>query len=130
MSFHNWLEMVKDVEAGKTLPAGMSRRAVIVGDTMLALHEAFPDLKCKPHCHPSSQITYMLKGKLRMRIGGDERVLLPGEFAFVPANVEHSIESLEEYVLALDVFQPYRKDIAERLEELHAQGRGEVRTGY
>jgi mannose-6-phosphate isomerase-like protein (cupin superfamily) len=119
MPFFNWLELTKDVEPGKTLPAGMSRRAVILGDSMLALHEAFPDLKCKPHTHVSTQITYMLKGKLRMRIGGDERVLLPGEFAFVPSNVEHSIESLDEYVLAVDVFQPYREDIAERLRALH-----------
>jgi mannose-6-phosphate isomerase-like protein (cupin superfamily) len=119
MPFFNWLELTKDVEAGRPLPAGMSRRAVILGDSMLALHEAFPDLKCKPHTHASTQITYMLKGKLRMRIGGDERVLLPGEFAFVPSNVEHSIESLDEYVLAVDVFQPYREDIAERLRVLH-----------
>ena len=120
MPFFNWLELVKDVEPGKTLPAGMSRRAVILGDSMVALHEAFPDLKCKPHVHASAQVSYVLKGKLRMCIGGDERVLLPGEFAFVPANVEHSIESLDEYVLVLDVFQPYRPDIAERLRELHA----------
>ena len=120
MPFFNWLELVKDVEPGKNLPAGMSRRAVILGDSMVALHEAFPDLKCKPHVHASAQVSYVLKGKLRMCIGGDERVLLPGEFAFVPANVEHSIESLDEYVLVLDLFQPYRPDIAERLRELHA----------
>ncbi len=120
MAFYNWLELVKDVEPGKTLPAGMSRRAVILGDSMLALHEAFPDLKCKPHLHASSQISYVLAGKLRMCIAGDERVLLPGEFAYVPPNVEHSIESLDEYVLVLDVFQPCREDIAERLRELHA----------
>ncbi len=120
MPFYNWLEFAKDVEPGKTLPAGMSRRAVILGDQMLALHEAFPDLKCKPHAHASAQITYMLKGRLRMCIGGETRVLVPGEFAYVPPNVEHSIESLDEYVLALDVFQPYRPDIAARLRELHA----------
>lgn len=128
MPFFNWLELFKDVEPGKTLPAGMSRRAVILGESMLALHEAFPDLKCKPHSHVSSQITYVLKGKLRMRIGGEERVLMPGEFAFVPPNVEHSIESLDEYVLALDVFQPHRKDIAERLNELHGPAGSEGRT--
>jgi mannose-6-phosphate isomerase-like protein (cupin superfamily) len=123
MSFHRWLELAKDVEPGKTLPAGMSRRGIVLGDSMLALHEAFPDLKCNPHTHASSQMTYVLKGKLRMRIGDEERVLLPGEFAFVPSNVEHSIESLDEYVVALDVFQPYRPDIAERLRELHAPNR-------
>lgn len=128
MPFYNWLELSKDVEPGKTLPAGMSRRAVILGDSMLALHEAFPNLKCKPHSHVSSQITYVLKGRLRMCVGGEERVLQPGEFAFVPPNVEHSIESLDEYVLALDVFQPYRKDIAERLEELHGAPAGGTRS--
>jgi mannose-6-phosphate isomerase-like protein (cupin superfamily) len=130
MAFYNWMDLIKDVEGGNTLPAGMSRRAVIVGDSMLAWHEAFPDLKCKPHSHASAQITYMLKGKLRMCVGGEERILMPGDFAFVPPNVEHSIESLDEYVLALDVFQPYRKDIAERLDELHAREGGEIGSGH
>ena len=130
MAFYHWQQLTKDVEPGRTLPAGMSRRAVILGEAMLALHEAFPDLKCEPHSHASSQITYILKGRLRMRIANDERILLPDEFAFVPPNVEHSIESLDEYVLALDVFQPYRQDVAERLRELHSSvdGIGRVNT--
>ena len=118
MPFSKWSNIIKDVEAGPTLPAGMSRQAIILGDVMLAMHEAFPNLKCKPHSHPSAQITYMIKGTLRMRIGDEERVITPGEFAYVPPNVEHGIESLDEYVLALDIFSPPRPDIAERLDEL------------
>ncbi len=114
----------KEVEPGETLPAGISRRAIIPGEAMLALHEAFPHRKCAPHSHASSQITYILKGKLRMRVANEERILLPSEFAFVPAGVEHSMESLGEYVLALDVFQPYRQGIAERLRELHPPAGG------
>lgn len=96
----------------------MSRQAVTVGQTMLALHEAFPHLKCNPHKHESAQTTYMLKGKLKMRIGDEVKVIAPGEFAYVPPDVEHSIESLEEYVLALDVFAPPRSDIMRRLEAI------------
>ena len=118
MPFSRWADIIKDVEAGPTLPAGMSRQAITLGDVMLALHEAFPNLKCKPHSHPSAQITYMLKGKLRMRIGDEERVISPGEFGYVPPNVEHSIESLDEYVLGLDIFCPPRPDIVQRLVEL------------
>ena len=44
MPFFNWSDVIKDVEPGATLPAGMSRQAVIIDDTMLALHEAFPNL--------------------------------------------------------------------------------------
>jgi len=116
--FFRWSDIVKDVEPGATLPAGMSRQGITLGDVMLGLHEAFPNLKCKPHSHPSAQITYMLKGKLRMQIGDEERVISPGQFVYVPPNVEHSIESLEEYVLALDIFSPPRPDISQRLEEL------------
>lgn len=41
MSFHRWLDIIKDVEPGKTLPAGMSRRAIILDDLMVAVHEAW-----------------------------------------------------------------------------------------
>ena len=125
MSFFRWPDIIKDLEAGTTLPAGMSRQAIIIGDVMLALHEAFPNLKCKPHTHASAQISYMLKGKLRMRIGSEERVISPGEMGYVPPNVEHSIESLDEYVLVLDIFSPPRSDIAQRLDELEELGLSE-----
>ena len=53
-----------------------------------------------------------------MRIGKDEKILVPGDFAYIPPNVEHSIESGDEYVLALDIFSPPRPDIERRLELL------------
>ncbi|MCX7787310.1 MAG: cupin domain-containing protein [Spirochaetes bacterium] len=121
MPFFSWNRIPKDVKEGNTLPAGMSRQAITLGDVMLALHEAFPKLKCNAHRHSSAQITYMLKGKLRMRIGTEEQVIGPGEFAYVPPNMEHSIESLDEYVLALDIFSPPRTDIESRLKEIETQ---------
>ena len=82
--FFNWMDIVKDLEAGPTLPLGMSRRGIVLGEVMLALHEALPNLKGTPHRHPSAQTTYMLKGRMRLSISGEERVLSPGEFAYVP----------------------------------------------
>ena len=117
-TFHNWTDIAKDFEPGPTLPAGMSRRGIVLGGVMLALHEALPNLKGIPHRHPSGQITYMLKGRMRLAISGEERVLSPGEFAYVPPDTLHGIESLDEYVLALDIFSPPRADILERLKEL------------
>ena len=118
MPFYRWTDIIKDVQPGPTLPAGMSRRGIIVGDLMVCAHEAFPDLKTNPHTHPSAQLASMLKGKMGMRIGGEERIITPGEFAYVPANVEHNIESFDEYVLEIDVFHPIRQDIERRLKEL------------
>ena len=116
--FFNWMDIAKDPEAGPTLPLGMSRRGIVLGEVMLALHEAIPNLKGTPHRHPSAQITYMLKGRMRLSIDGEERVLSPGEFGHIPPNVLHGIESLDEDVLALDIFSPPRADIIERLKEL------------
>jgi mannose-6-phosphate isomerase-like protein (cupin superfamily) len=116
--FFNWMDIVKDLEAGPTLPLGMSRRGIVLGEVMLALHEAVPSLKGTPHRHPSAQITYMLKGKMRFSVDGDERILSPGEFAYAPPNALHGIESLDENVLAPDIFSPPRADILKRLREL------------
>jgi len=115
--FFNWMDIVKDLEAGPTLPLGMSRRGIVLGEVMLALHEAVPSLKGTPHRHPSAQITYMLKGKMRFSVDGDERILSTGEFAYAPPNALHGIESLDENVLALDIFSPPRADILKRLRE-------------
>ena len=57
-----------------------------------------------------------------MRIGDEESVLSPGEIGYVPPNVEHSIESLDEYVLVLDIFSPPRPDISQRLDDLKEKG--------
>ena len=88
---------------------------------MLAQHEAFPNLTCKPHSHESAQLTYMLKGKLKVRIEEEERMLVSGDFAYIPPNIEHSIASDDEYVLALDIFFPPRPDIERRLEALKSR---------
>jgi len=120
--FFNWMDILKDLESGPTLPAGMTRRGIVLGNVMLALHEAVPHLKGAPHRHPSAQITYMLKGKMRLSVDGEERILSPGEFGYVPPNALHGIESFDEDVLALDVFSPPRPDIIARLKELEKKG--------
>jgi quercetin dioxygenase-like cupin family protein len=53
-----------------------------------------------------------------MRVGDEIKELGPGDFAYVPPNVLHGGESLTDYVLALDIWTPPRKDVAKRLEEL------------
>jgi mannose-6-phosphate isomerase-like protein (cupin superfamily) len=120
MYFHRWLDIIKDVTPGNTLPGGMSRRGITLGDVMLGLHEAFPNLKTTPHTHESAQIAYMLQGRMKMTIGGQSQIIGPGEFAYVPSGVEHNIESLDDYVLEVDIFTPPRNDIAARLAELNS----------
>jgi len=116
--FHKWDEITQDTEPGPTLPAGMSRRGIVLGDVMLGLHGAAAGLRAEPHSHPNDQIAIMIKGKMLMEIDGEQRVMEPGEFAFVPRNVQHRIQTLDQDALVLDVFFPIREDIAKRLADL------------
>jgi unsaturated pyranuronate lyase len=116
--FHKWDEITQDKEAGPTLPAGMSRQGIVLGDVMLALHVAVAGLKPEPHAHPNDQIAIMIKGRMLMEIDGVQRIMAPGEFAYVPRNVVHRIQTLDEDAIVLDVFCPPREDIARRLAEL------------
>ncbi|MEP7183240.1 MAG: cupin domain-containing protein [Betaproteobacteria bacterium] len=116
--FHRWTEITQDKVPGPTLPAGMTRRGIILGDVMLGLHSAVAGIKAEPHAHPNDQIAIMIKGRMLMEIDGEERIMEPGEFAYVPRNVMHRIQTMDEDALVLDVFSPFREDIAKRLAEL------------
>ena len=43
----------------------------------------------KPHAHPEEQIITVVRGRIRSRVGGEERILGPGEAVHIPAGVEH-----------------------------------------
>jgi quercetin dioxygenase-like cupin family protein len=64
------------------------------------------------HAHDNEQITYILEGALRFWIGEDgeeELVVRAGELLYIPSNVPHKAEALED-TLDVDVFSPPRQD--------------------
>ena len=38
----------------------------------------------------------MLKGRAKYRVGGEEKVIGPGEAVLIPGNTEHAVEILED----------------------------------
>ena len=46
----------------------------------------------KPHQHLEEQVINVLAGKVRVRVGGEEGILGPGDAVLVPANTEHEAE--------------------------------------
>jgi mannose-6-phosphate isomerase-like protein (cupin superfamily) len=124
MFYYSWADIPRDLVPSPSLPAGMSRRTIVGEGAMLCIHEAFPDLKCAPHQHEAEQFSIVLRGRMRFRIGAEERVLGPGEVAHIPGGVPHAIESLGDYVEVLDVFSPLRPDILTRLSEIRPAEQG------
>jgi quercetin dioxygenase-like cupin family protein len=49
-----------------------------------------------PHHHKSEQIILVLSGRLEMRVGGETRLLGPGEAALILSDQEHQQKALEE----------------------------------
>lgn len=50
----------------------------------------------KPHASPHEQVQSILKGKAKYRVGGEEKVVGPGEAVLIRPNTEHAVQVLEE----------------------------------
>ena len=61
------------------------------------------------HKHPHTQITYVTEGKFEVNIGEDISYLEKGDSFYVPSNVLHGVECMEDGLL-VDVFSPMRED--------------------
>lgn len=102
-------EKVKSVE-GVMETGLLTIKPLIVGENMLVL-ELFrgKGLIDPPHKHTDHESTgYLIKGRLRLVIGGKEFIAEPGSAWIHPANVEHYSEALED-CLQIEIKSPPRK---------------------
>ena len=88
-------------------------RRLITGDRMMIAHVYLKKGCVVPkHSHENEQLTYILEGALRFKIGpeGSEVIVVrAGEVLVIPSNVPHEAEALED-TLDVDVFCPPRQD--------------------
>lgn len=56
----------------------------------------------KPHSHPNEQFNYLLKGKLKAMVDGQEQLVTAGTLIHIPANVVHAtVATTDEDVVFL-----------------------------
>jgi quercetin dioxygenase-like cupin family protein len=68
------------------------------------------------HAHPHEQFGLLLQGRLRLRVGDEEREIGPGEVWHAPPNVVHGGTIVgDEPVVFIDVFHPIREDVLEEM---------------
>jgi quercetin dioxygenase-like cupin family protein len=102
------------------IPAGEGSRHVIfpgveirtaAGDQlMLSVVRFEPRALVPDHSHPHEQMGMLLSGRLEFTVGGETRVLGPGDLWRIPGGTVHRVQALDEPALALDVFHPVRDD--------------------
>lgn len=62
------------------------------------------------HHHVNEQYTIILKGSVKVTIQGKEYIVKAGEGIFIPSNIPHLFESLEDGTIDMDFFSPKRED--------------------
>ena len=104
-TLHRWDDMPKE-QLSETL-----QRRMITGDRMMITHIYLKKGAMVPrHQHDNEQITYVLEGALRFRLGDDQQVdVRAGNVLVIPSNLPHSAEALED-TLDVDIFDPPRRD--------------------
>jgi quercetin dioxygenase-like cupin family protein len=89
---------------------GVNRRTMATTDEAM-LCEFFLErgAQVPEHQHMNDQVGYVVFGRLAMIIGGQERVLQPGDSYAIPGGVLHQAQALID-TLVVDVFSPPRAD--------------------
>ncbi|HSM60248.1 MAG TPA: cupin domain-containing protein [Longimicrobiales bacterium] len=91
-------------------------RRLFTGERMMIAHVYLKKGAIVPtHQHENEQLTYILDGALHFWIGAEddperqELDVRAGEVLYIPANVPHRAEALED-TFDVDVFDPPRQD--------------------
>jgi quercetin dioxygenase-like cupin family protein len=88
----------------------MISRKIIPGDRVMLAHVYLKRGALVPmHRHESEQMTYVLQGALRARVGDNEFTVREGEVLHIPSGTAHQAEALDD-TLELDVFSPGRQE--------------------
>ncbi|MBI5118333.1 cupin domain-containing protein [Candidatus Poribacteria bacterium] len=94
----------------KEVLPGIVLRSVYLENSMMTFFDLAAGSRIPAHRHPHEQISYVVKGAMRMRVGDETRTMKEGDIAVVPPNVEHEAEVGPEPVQALDAWYPVRQD--------------------
>lgn len=103
----------------------MLDRKLITGDRMMLAHVYLKKGCIVPkHSHDNEQLTYILEGALRFKLGEDQSLevtVSAGEVLHIPSNLPHEAKALED-TLDVDVFSPPRQDWLDKTDDyLRAQ---------
>jgi quercetin dioxygenase-like cupin family protein len=95
-------------------------RRLITGDRMMLAHVYLRKGCVVPkHSHENEQLTYILEGALRFKLGDDQSVevtVSAGEVLHIPSNLPHEALALED-TLDVDVFSPPRQDWLDKTDD-------------
>src|SRR5262249_21264546 len=104
-----WMNL--QVIAGSPWSPGIRRRTVAAGERMMQMLVTLDAGSHLPeHQHPHEQLTYVLRGRLRLLLAGAPLELGAGQSLCIPGGTPHAADALED-TLVVDTFSPPREDL-------------------
>jgi quercetin dioxygenase-like cupin family protein len=95
----------------ETVRPGVNRAGFRGDDTLMVMNWLDPGMEVNPHSHPFEQLVYIVQGRMRFVIDGEEFEVGAGSVVRIPPGVKHCGEPIgDEQVMNLDVFSPVRED--------------------
>lgn len=89
---------------------GVQRKILAYGNELMCVENYFEAGAVGAlHCHPHTQITYVLKGVFEFTIGEETHLVKKGDTLLKQNGIEHGCICKEKGIL-LDIFTPMRKD--------------------
>jgi quercetin dioxygenase-like cupin family protein len=89
---------------------GIERKTLVHGRNMLLTEFKLRKGAVLPrHSHPQEQTGRLISGRIRLFIGAEVFEAQTGDSWYIPENVEHGADILEDSV-AIEVFSPVRED--------------------
>ena len=98
---------------GESGGEGVVRKILAYTDELMIVENRFgKDAVGALHHHPHTQITYVVSGQFEFTVGGEKRIVNPGDSMLKKDGIEHGCVCLKEGIL-LDIFSPMREDFIE-----------------
>lgn len=102
-------DKIQKIDLGK----GVSRKVLARDNNIMSVEVTFEKGSVGDmHSHIHEQISYVIKGRFKVTIEGNEKILTKGDTYYTAPNEKHGVVALEDGIL-LDVFTPERKDFLE-----------------
>lgn len=114
VQFRRWTDIPEEPLKGSITRRMISGEKAMLAQIVLKKGDTVPR-----HSHHNEQLTYVIAGKLLLRLGeqGEHVVVVAaGEVLVIPPNLPHSAEALED-TLDIDVFAPPREDWLARTDD-------------
>ena len=101
---HRWADVPE-----QNLAPGIRRRFLTASRMTIARFTLARGAVVPAHSHDHEQVSYVVTGALRFRVGGDEMLVRAGEALQIPSWAEHGVDAIEDSEV-IDVFSPVRQD--------------------